>query len=225
VSEGANTLELSIDFRPVPQASFALASLYEVAEGVELESIYLIGSFAVEATERPQPRAAHCVRFAPSFALTAAPTAVAGDLTRGGCPFFAGRATFSDTVRLAAPSAGQRVLLTLPTLDAALAHIRVNGRAAEPIWWPPYETDITDLVGDGDNAIEIELVGSLRNLLGPHHRSTGEADSTWHTSFADTRPTTGRIRPEDGAWTDDYCCIPFGFRGRAAVVTVAEQAS
>ncbi|MFW6146628.1 MAG: glycosyl hydrolase [Planctomycetota bacterium] len=226
VVDGENTLELSIDFRPLPQASFALASLYEVAEGVELESIYLIGSFAVEATEVPEAPSPNCVRLAPSFALTAeSTTAAAGDLTRDGYPFFAGRVTLSDTVTLAAPSADQRVLLTLPGLDAPLAHVRVNGQAAASIWWPPYETDITDLVRAGDNTIEIELVSSLRNLLGPHHRSTGEADSTWHTSFADTRPTVGRIRPEDGVWTDDYCCIPFGLRGRAAVVTVAEETS
>ncbi|NLF31226.1 MAG: hypothetical protein GX591_10120 [Planctomycetes bacterium] len=222
--EGTNTLELSIDFRPLPAASFALASLYEVAEGVELESIYLIGSFAVAAAEAAGPREPNCVRFAPSFALIAEPRTVAGDLTREGYPFFAGRATLSGTVRLEAPSAGERVLLRLETLDAPLAHVRVNGRAAEPIWWPPYETDITDLVRAGDNAVEIELVGSLRNLLGPHHRSTCEPDSTWQTSFYDNRHVAdGRIRPEDGIWSDDYCCIPFGFRGRAAVVTVEEQ--
>jgi len=221
VTEGANTLELSIDFVPVPKASFALASLYEVHEGVELESIYLIGEFDVAATVSAADERDKCVRYSPSFALTSASGVSAGNLTADGHPFFAGRVTLTDTVSLDALAEGQRALLRLPSLDAPLAKVRVNGRDADAIIWPPYETDITELIVAGDNTIEIELISSLRNLLGPHHRSSGEPDDCWRTAFDDNRDVTAFEHPEEAesTWTDDYFCIHFGFRGRAVIVT------
>jgi hypothetical protein len=48
--------------------------------------------------------------------------------------------------------------------------------------------------------IEIELVGTLRNLLGPHHLAGGDPSRTNPEEFRDkTR------------WTDDYILTPFGW--------------
>ena len=50
-----------------------------------------------------------------------------------------------------------------------VAEVRVNGITADPIAFPPYTTDITGLVKSGMNTIEVKVIGSLRNLQGPHH--------------------------------------------------------
>jgi hypothetical protein len=50
-----------------------------------------------------------------------------------------------------------------------IAEVRVNGTDADPIAFPPYTTDITGLVKPGINKIEVKVIGSLRNLQGPHH--------------------------------------------------------
>lgn len=65
--------------------------------------------------------------------------------------------------------------------------------------WPPHEVDITHLVHEGENTITLKLVGSLRNLLGPHHQEGG--DKLW------TGPSEFRNVPD---WTDDYWVVPFG---------------
>jgi len=215
VREGDNVIELSIDFRPLPRASFALASLYEVKRGVELESIYLTGDFAVKGRVSSGTSRPRCVRYAPAFTLAAEKETTTGDLSGDGYPFYAGRFSLLAAVTLERPAKGERVLLELPSLDAALARVRVNGRDAGAILWPPYDLDITDCVTGGRNRIEIELVSTLRNLLGPHHRSTGEPDNCWRTAFdyAVDREGVQHAEEREATWTDDYFFVHFGVRG------------
>ncbi|MCC6579615.1 MAG: hypothetical protein IT440_04180, partial [Phycisphaeraceae bacterium] len=215
---GENTIELLCDFAPVGRPSFGLADLYENREGTELESIYLIGDFAVDTKISDRPARAGCVRFAPAFALVREPTTVAGDLSAHGYPFYAGRIALIRTVALRAPDEGERIVLTLPGVNAALAKVRINGRDAGALPWPPYQLDITGHVLDGDNRIAIELTSGLRNLLGPHHRACGESPSTWHTSF-DCPPDHNKPYPgvDEPNWTDDYFMTHFGVFGTAAI--------
>ena len=41
-------------------------------------------------------------------------------------------------------------------------------RLAPVIAFPPYESDITGLIKAGSNKIEVKVIGSLKNLMGPH---------------------------------------------------------
>ncbi len=77
---------------------------------------------------------------------------------------------------------------------------------------------MTSLVEEGDNEIEIELVSTLRNLLGPHHRPEGEPDSTWGPDF--TFYPDWLERPEERAanWTDDYFFVRFGIGSGAPAI-------
>ena len=50
-----------------------------------------------------------------------------------------------------------------------VAEVYVNGKKADPIAFPPYSSDVTNLIKPGMNKIEVKVIGSLRNLLGPHH--------------------------------------------------------
>jgi hypothetical protein len=221
VQLGVNTIELSIAFEPVPRATFALASLYENTPGVELESIYLIGDFAVRAAVSKNDARPRCVRLSPQFALAKESNVTTrGELVAAGYPFYAGRMSITHKATLDAPAEGQRVVLELAQLQAVLAKVRVNGCDMGTIAWAPYETDITDAVRGGENEIEIELVTSLRNLLGPHHRSNGEPDNTWRTAF-DYNPNVNQNaeHAEELAnqWVDDYFVLEFGLGGPAKV--------
>jgi hypothetical protein len=77
----------------------------------------------------------------------------------------------------------------------------VNGRD-QGVVWPPHRVDITAGLETGENVIEIELVGTLRNLLGPHHRAGGDTHWTGPREFRDK-----------SCWTDDTILVPFGFDG------------
>ncbi len=215
VRAGRNRIEMRRDFQPVGKPSIPLGALFEHLVGTELESIYLIGDFAVRATVSPGTPRKGCVRLAPGFMLAAEALPGEGDLCEQGYPFYAGRITLHHRVHLRAAAEGERVLLELPGLDAVLAKVRVNGHTAGAIGWPPYELEITPHLREGDNAVEIELISSLRNLLGPHHRDSGEPSHTWHVAFTSPPDHNRRLHPEDPdpAWTDDYLVTHFGIAG------------
>jgi hypothetical protein len=50
----------------------------------------------------------------------------------------------------------------------------VNGQPATVIAFPPYRTDVSALIKPGMNKIEVNVIGSLRNLLGPHHNNPAQ---------------------------------------------------
>lgn len=52
-----------------------------------------------------------------------------------------------------------------------VAAVRVNGTPAGVIYSEPDRLAVTQLLKEGANHIEVEIVGSLKNLLGPHHNN------------------------------------------------------
>ena len=68
------------------------------------------------------------------------------------------------------------------------------------IGWPPYRVSIAEQAQPGENTVEIELAGTLRNLLGPHHLAGGDPDRTNPEHFRDK-----------AGWTNDYILTPFGW--------------
>lgn len=220
VVPGENVIELARVFEPPSKAQFMLQRLFHTHTGVELESIYLTGDFAVRCPVSAGPARERCVRIAPDLALTAEPATRTGDLATAGCPFFAGRLALEQTVNLPKPESGEQVFLTLPDPGAALAHVSVNGRPAGSVCWPPYRVEITDLVSDRPTELSIELVTGLRNLLGPHHREQGEPDDTWASAFSGHGTLSDGYggRGDKGVnWTDDYFVLPFGLRGKGVI--------
>jgi hypothetical protein len=178
--------------------------------GMELESLYLVGDFGVSARRLGNEN--HCNgqvfdRYEPAFRLTDPPTRVrtphktgapSVDLTARGLPFFTGRVRLRQTMTL--PSPDGQATLEIQGLCAAVAHVAVNGEPMGAIAWPPHQLDVTQGLRPGPNEIEIELVGTLRNLLGPHHRAGGDREWTGPGDFRD-----------QSRWTDDYILTPFGF--------------
>jgi len=93
-------------------------------------------------------------------------------------------------------------VLEIHNLRAAVANVRANGQPQGVMAWPPHRLDITSGLRPGENEIEIELVSTLRNLLGPHHRAGGDTHWTGPKEFRDKN-----------CWTDDFILVPFGFDG------------
>jgi hypothetical protein len=189
LQEGMNQIELSGVF----------------ADDTELESVYLIGDFGVSA---------RCLRFEGScngqtfnafdrrFAVVGERATLSpGDFSAQGYPFFAGAISLVSEFELP-PEEVRRGLLRLRGLHAIVAAITLNGREVGQIFWRPHELDLKDALRPGHNRLEVKLVSSLRNLLGPHHLRGG--DGLW------TGP--GEFRDE-GRWIDDYVLVPFGLSG------------
>ena len=228
---GNNEVLLSLDFvNPIPDSIDPIARY-----GTEIENLFLIGDFAVDATlaeEQPtetwrnrnpilNPKPLPARYGQASLRLIADQDAPEGDFTRQGHPFYAGRLSCRGTVRLEAREEGVRYKLAFPKVEAITVQVKVNGQALPTVFCSPWEADVTDVLKEGDNEVELTLSGSLRNLLGPLHCVGGEFAMLGPATFtgADSWPNaergdndwfdlrkTGKTR----LWRDDYYCIPFG---------------
>ena len=45
------------------------------------------------------------------------------------------------------------------------------------IAFDPWQLDVTSYLKEGSNTIDVHVIGSLKNLLGPHYRNPAPA---WH---------------------------------------------
>lgn len=170
----------------------------------ELESIYLLGEFGVCVAGGELCGAGSgqtFFRYHPEFSIARLPqSAQSGNLVGQGLPFFTGRVELSQKIHLDQPA--PNAMLHLQGPYCAVARVSVNGKAAGLSAWPPYEITLGDLLDTGENTLTIELVSTLRNLLGPHHLRQGDGEEIGPDSF--------RRTPD---WTDDYVFAPFGLDG------------
>jgi glycosyl hydrolase family 106( putative alpha-L-rhamnosidase) len=90
----------------------------------------------------------------------------------------------------------------LPKWHGSVAKVNVNGQPAGHIAFQPWELDVTDHIRPGKNTIEVVVVGTLKNTLGPHHagKMVGKA---WPHAF-EQGPETG---PPPG---DNYDTLDYG---------------
>ncbi|MBX9662026.1 glycosyl hydrolase [Novosphingobium sp.] len=81
-----------------------------------------------------------------------------------GVRYFSGTATYRQTLKVPAKRPGQRLILDLGDVRD-LAEVLVNGQSAGILWNPPYEADVTGLVHDGNNTLEIRVTNLWVNRL------------------------------------------------------------
>jgi hypothetical protein len=153
-------------------------------EGVDLEAVYLLGSFGV----RPGPGS--CVT------LTELPTRLGvGDWTRCGLPFYSGR------IRLQLPIGSARRLALSPLGAATLVVKHPTNGKTQILPWAPFACDL-DGLADGQGMVEAEWVLTRRNTFGPLHLTPITQPAIGPTHF----------RSEGDEWSDDYQLVPVGLK-------------
>ncbi len=120
----------------------------------EIEPIYIIGDFSVE------PALKGWELKAPVKKLTA------GSWKEQGMPFYSWGVTYSREFNIENPKGHYQV--SLSNWRGVIAEVMVNGVPANVIAFPPYQSDVTDLIKAGVNKIDVKVIGSLKNLMGPH---------------------------------------------------------
>lgn len=145
---------------PLPTVRHGLNILRIAAkynEASELQSPWIVGSFLAHSEENV------------TFTLYRDSGIVElGAWPRVGLPFYAGGVVYKTEADLGELSPENRVLLDLSGLKGS-AQVRVNGHVVEHILWPPYECDLTSSIQPSQNEIEVEVVNTVRNLMGPHY--------------------------------------------------------
>lgn len=227
---GKNVISLVLNFKSPDTFNPVFSNRY----GTEIESIYLIGDFAVKArhaewnvwdTEKNRvssfiKKPVHRMN---DFYLTTEANVHSDDLAMSGYPFYAGSFEMNNSFVIKDIDKGKRYYVNLPLSESIIYELTVNGHKLEILTAHPYEWDITSYIQTGENLISFTLCNSLRNILGPHHHIGGELKGTspfsftgiggWPHARGDWNWHDLRLDKKSSLkiWMDDYNIIPFGF--------------
>jgi hypothetical protein len=133
----------------------------------EIEPVYILGNFAVKPAEK---------------GWTVEPAV--NKLTKGswkdqGMPFYSWGVTYSKKYNIEKPEG--KYSAGVYEWKGTIAEVKVNDQPAGFLAFPPYQCDVTGFIKAGENKIEIKVIGSLKNLLGPHFNNPAPGlVGPWH---------------------------------------------
>ena len=142
----------------------------------ELEPAYVLGDFSLKPTD-------HGFVICPDEPLTVGccdPGKTGTGWNMQGEPFYGGGVSYRESF-VVQHRAG-RFTVAVPEWYGSVAHVTVNGRLAGYIDAPPWECDVTKWIRSGENQVELTIIGTLKNTLGPHHGNPA-LGSAWPKRF------------------------------------------
>ncbi len=87
-----------------------------------------------------------------------------------GAPFYAAGVKYAREYDVPGkPNDKSRYFVRLPKWNGSVAKVFVNDQFAGHIAFEPSELDVTDFLKAGKNRIDVVVIGTLRNTLGPHY--------------------------------------------------------
>jgi hypothetical protein len=178
VCVGENTIELTsrIEMTPQTYQNIKNAKIFEsernkLTYDMEFEALYLVGDFGVRCDGEFENIDHDASFFDGKFTVVApTKTVTLKNIERQGFAFFSGELTLSRTFELD----GTDYSFDFVRKGVNAVRIKVNGKDAGTVLWAPYSVDLSEYLAVGENTVEITLVNNLRNLLGPHHHTSGE---------------------------------------------------
>jgi hypothetical protein len=123
----------------------------------EIEPVYVLGDFSVKSAEKGWDIEAPVAKY------------TAGSWKTQGLPFYSWGVSYSEEFNI--ENSDGKWEIALGNWFGTMAEVSVNGQHAPVIAFPPYHSDITGLIKPGINKIDVNVIGSLKNLLGPHHNN------------------------------------------------------
>lgn len=130
-----------------------------------------------------------------------------------GHPFYSAGVAYAEEFDVPEPIG--RYVVELPDWLGSVAKVTVNGQSAGYIAWRPWQCDVTSLIRPGRNQIEVVVIGTLRNVLGPHHAGPPQGIVT-PQSFAQA-PASG---PPPGR---DYNTVGYGLFAPAVLKNITTK--
>jgi len=120
----------------------------------EVEAAYLLGTFSLKSAEQ-------------GFAIVPDTGVRLGPWNEQGMPFYSQGTAYSSRFEVKKPATGYEV--RLPAWYGSVAKVRVNGQEVGYISAPPWSIDVSKHIKSGANEVEVVVIGTLKNTLGPHH--------------------------------------------------------
>ena len=157
----------------------------------EIEPIYLLGNFSLSPTSKGWT-------VAPPVAIKT------GSWKDQGMPMYSQKVSYDKKLNLQKKT-DKHYMIELGKWEGTVCAVTVNGQVTGIIAYPPYQLDITTSLKEGDNTIEVAVVGSLKNLLGPfHNKPKPGLVSPWHFRNVKKYPPGKEYDVYDYGLIEDY---------------------
>ncbi|MGK7397259.1 MAG: glycosyl hydrolase [Candidatus Cyclobacteriaceae bacterium M3_2C_046] len=119
----------------------------------EIEPVYLLGDFNLQSK-------------AAGFLLNPPTELEIGSWKDQGWPFYSQSMQYRKNLEVETDT---QYKIKLNHWHGTVARVLVNDQQVGIIGWPPFEFNLTDHLQTGSQSVTVEVVGSLKNQLGPHH--------------------------------------------------------
>jgi hypothetical protein len=177
---GENTLSISID----PMSVYA-----------EIEPVYILGNFNITPATK-------------GWTLTAPQPLQVGSWKQQGFPLYAQGITYVKECNLTDTKGGYAI--QLGDWKGTVATVKVNGVQAGIIIAEPNMLEISRYLKKGNNRIEVTVIGSLKNLLGPHHNNPKPGlVGPGHWSNVKTHPSGSEYQLYDYGLMQDFQVVKY----------------
>jgi len=133
----------------------------------ELEPAYILGDFTLKAVDS-------------GFVIVPQQLLRLGPWNSQGLVFYAAGVSYKQKFNVTRLEG--RYFVSLPDWYGSVARVIVNGRVAGRIFHQAWECGVTRWLKVGLNTVEVVVVGTLKNTLGPHHGNP-PLGSAWPAMF------------------------------------------
>jgi hypothetical protein len=133
----------------------------------EIEPVYILGNFTVQPVAK-------------GWVLKPLPEEFfVGSWRNQGWAFYSRQVSYRKTFEIG--EVGKYYRVRLGDWSGTVAEVSVNGKSADIVGFEPYSVDVSGLIRQGDNIVEVIVTGSNKNLLGPFHNKPAPGlVSPWH---------------------------------------------
>jgi len=188
-------LDKSIDTVPLEGLKIGMNEIIlncKYLNEMEMEDIYLVGEFGVSNDRKiiNEPDKLHF-----------------GDWCFQGYPHYAGSMVYHFDIQYKVKM-NKQAILRIGEYKGVLCTVSVNGHTVAYVPWASADqVDLTAYFKEGTNQIDLEVVGTPRNMFGPFHQKYTDCS---RISWAD-------FRTEGELYTPDYVLEPYGLYHQACI--------
>jgi hypothetical protein len=166
----------------------------------EVMPVYILGDFLLKPGNK-------------GFEIAGGEIGGLGSWREAGLPFYSQSVSYLQSFTLNKAS-DTRYSIRLTDWKGSISEVLVNGTPAGLIAWQPNELDISSLLHEGENEIEVKVYGSLKNTFGFFYQD----NNSWIFG-----PHSWNDAPDELPPASDYFLMDYGLSEPFKLVEYAQD--
>jgi hypothetical protein len=156
----------------------------------EIEPVYILGNFSLSAVEK-------------GWSIAKVVPLQIGSWRNEGMQMYGQTVAYKKEINIADTT--KKYFVQLGEWKGTVAVVKVNNKDAGIIMLEPYELEISKYLSKGRNTVEVDIIGSLKNIFGPHHnKPVPGLVSPWHWRGVKKYPSGSEYDLYDYGLMEDF---------------------